>query len=336
MEDSEKRRERLKAMRADAAQAETEASTSPVSASLANPLLDNPTTFSSQQDSGAAPRFGFYTDPMAAFSANKRTSASNNQPSHGHFRPPSHIPQFSSPVPGPRNPNMTPSPTYQMQSNFSPNQEMHQIQGPYDSATHFGVPRPGPYPIHQRTPNAWNVPGDGAGYHYSAPYRGTTNPYPMHGGNQGFRPAGIPGLNYGQGRPPWRGTSPSPGSTQGSSFAHPERGRGQWRGSNRGPFSGRGGGRGQNFHSCGSTLDEAFRPESFYDKSMVEDPWQRLEPVMWRVSEVPGSSASWLLKSINMKKPKVSESFNNSISKQSLAEYLAASFNEAVKDASSV
>lgn len=107
MEDAEKRSGRLKAMRAIAsAQAETcnnNVETSAVPGLLANPLLENPATQPAQGELSATPRFDFYTDPSAAFSANRKRTATANQVARG-FTPPNNIsstPQFSSsPRPG--------------------------------------------------------------------------------------------------------------------------------------------------------------------------------------------------------------------------------------------
>ncbi|KAJ6337696.1 hypothetical protein OIU76_007388 [Salix suchowensis] len=121
MEDAEKRSGRLKAMRAIAsAQAETcnnNVETSAVPGLLANPLLENPATQPAQEELSATPRFDFYTDPSAAFSANRKRTATANQFARG-FTPPNNIsstPQFSSsPRPGQRIPEVTPSSAYQM------------------------------------------------------------------------------------------------------------------------------------------------------------------------------------------------------------------------------
>ncbi|KAJ6391342.1 hypothetical protein OIU77_025341 [Salix suchowensis] len=121
MEDAEKRSGRLKAMRAIAsAQAETcnnNVETSAVPGLLANPLLENPATQPAQEELSATPRFDFYTDPSAAFSANRKRTATANQVARG-LTPPNNIsstPQFSSsPRPGQRIPEVTPSSAYQM------------------------------------------------------------------------------------------------------------------------------------------------------------------------------------------------------------------------------
>ncbi|XP_039066890.1 protein SICKLE-like [Hibiscus syriacus] len=93
---------------------------------------------------------------------------------------------------------------------------------------------------------------------------------------------------------------------------------------------------------CGrsSASNRILGPESYFDESMLEDPWQHLQPIPWKGQEAGmdslntlGTSNSWLPKSIGQKKAKVSEASSNKFnSQQSLAEYLAASFNKAVED----
>lgn len=92
MEESEKRKERLKAMRMEAAQAglHSEAGNSVgVFQSLTNPLIEPSASSSMPADSRASPRFDFYTDPMAAFSANKRGSKVSHQNTPDYFTSPS-------------------------------------------------------------------------------------------------------------------------------------------------------------------------------------------------------------------------------------------------------
>ncbi|KAF2299797.1 hypothetical protein GH714_003461 [Hevea brasiliensis] len=307
MEDSERRRERLKAMRTIAAQAEASSNfeNPAVSGFLANPLLESPAALPAQEESRAIPRFDFYTDPMAAFSANKKRSAAGNQAQQGYVTPTSDsgspMARFSSPRPGLRNTEMTPSPAHQiqMQSSYSPNQRMYQAHGPYDSPAPFRSPRTSPFPMHQE-----NV----AGYYSNPSDTYTRSPYPNHGGNPSFQPVGSPGFYYGQRGPPQHGNSPIIGSGRGGGSPYSGRTQGLWHGGRRNQVS------------------------------SWSDPWQNLEPVVWRGLDsavnnlhTPGSSNS-----VTMKKPRVSESSNKSSSQQSLAEYLAASFNEAVKDAASV
>lgn len=347
MEDAEKRSERLKVMRAVAsAQAETcndNVETSSVPGLLANPLLENPATQPALEELSATPRFDFYTDPSAAFSANRKRTATANQVARS-LTPPNNIssmPQFSSPRPGQRNPEVAPSSAYQMQSNYSPanqmqsnyspNQRMYPGQGPYHNAAFYRTPSnfARPFTMNQGTPEMWNGPGGPASYHSSTPYRGISRPYPIHQGNPGFGPVG---------------SSPSPVSGYGGSPA--SSGRGQGRGQGYWDSSsglGQSGGRGRGFRSRGFALNETQEPECFYDNSMVEDPWQHLKPVLWRGLDDPGnnlngpvSSNSWLPKSISEKKPRISESSNKSTSGQTLAEYLSAAFTEATNDAPNV
>lgn len=102
MEDSEKRRERLKAMRSiAAAQAETSnnVETSAPPGLLAYPLLETPTTLLAQGESSAIARFDFDTDPSVTFSANRK-SVVGNPAARSYFTFPSNnssVPQLSSP-----------------------------------------------------------------------------------------------------------------------------------------------------------------------------------------------------------------------------------------------
>ena len=80
------------------------------------------------------------------------------------------------------------------------------------------------------------------------------------------------------------------------------------------------------------------RPDLYYNKSMVEDPWKFLESIVWWRENIPSLNTplrkSWLPESVRVKKVRVEEMKTDSSSNQSLAEYLAASFNEAVNDES--
>ncbi|KAF5202999.1 hypothetical protein FRX31_007414 [Thalictrum thalictroides] len=74
---------------------------------------------------------------------------------------------------------------------------------------------------------------------------------------------------------------------------------------------------------------------------MLEDPWRLLKPVVRKItveeesSTTPGSSKSWLPKSINRKKDTVSDAVTGARSGFSLAESLAASYEEAAALAAS-
>ncbi|KAK1360362.1 hypothetical protein POM88_044836 [Heracleum sosnowskyi] len=77
MEESEKKRERLKTMRMEAAQMR----------GISSLVLE---TAATNQDS-CPRRFGYYTDPMAAFSGNKKRSKVNQNSAQEHLRPPGNI-----------------------------------------------------------------------------------------------------------------------------------------------------------------------------------------------------------------------------------------------------
>lgn len=68
----------------------------------------------------------------------------------------------------------------------------------------------------------------------------------------------------------------------------------------------------------------------YYHKSMVEDAWKTLKPVIWKPrGDTQDSLKSWLPNSISAKKAKLGETPTRSTPQKSLAEYLAAAFNEA-------
>ncbi|KAF5740141.1 RNA-binding protein FUS isoform X2 [Tripterygium wilfordii] len=354
-EASDKRKERLKAMRMEASAAEKQVSshveTYTGSGFLPNPLIETSAT-TMMQESSKTPRFDFYTDPMAAFSTNKKSKASNHI-AQADVAPTTHSgspeTRFSPSFQGSVNPEMAPPVHQGQQSYYSPHQSYQRPVYYSGFAPHRSPARMGsPFPMHQgTTPGGWNRPG-------SIP------PFPMHQGttpggwnrperipNYGFPSnagAGTvspdfgvygPGVDHGQSRGHWLGTSPNRASGHGGGPSS-GRGRGHWHGSSMSPGSGRSGGRGRGFHPRGLQPDGTLGPERLYDKSMVEDPWQHLKPIIWKSLDTPGTSNSWLPQSISMKKERVPESRNKTSSQPSLAEYLAASFNEAVDDAAGV
>ncbi|KAK4352311.1 hypothetical protein RND71_027829 [Anisodus tanguticus] len=66
---------------------------------------------------------------------------------------------------------------------------------------------------------------------------------------------------------------------------------------------------------------------------MVEDPWKALKPVIWKPrGDTRDSLLSWISNSISTKKAKLEETPTTSAPQQSLAEYLAAAFDEAAGD----
>ncbi|KAL0325721.1 UNVERIFIED_CONTAM: protein SICKLE [Sesamum radiatum] len=255
MEESEKRRERLKAMRMEAARAgvntDSESSGLP-SRGLSNPLIESETTSASPLQY-TSPRFDYYTDPMAAFSG----------------------------VEG-----ITPL--------------IRTFVSWYDSNS--GLSKCTSQPSMSE-----NIPPPGAQFSHG-PFRS-----PMEANS----PLGRPHFSHGPLGSPMKTNSPL-SSPQGNP---PGRGRGRSTGSSRGRGS-----RG--------AVSAELRPDLYYSKGMMEDPWKNMTPVVWKGVPATDSDKSWLPKSIQMKKAKVSsEGSQPSISQQSLAEYLAATFNDSNDEA---
>ncbi|XP_043713880.1 protein SICKLE-like isoform X2 [Telopea speciosissima] len=281
MEESKKRREQLKAMQMEAAEAESSkiADSSTAPGYLFNPLVEPSTIPPVGESSPVVPRFDFYTDPMAASSGNKRWSSTMQTPQN-------YISATTS----------SGSPISRLSSSLSDS-----WRSPVGSAS--------PFHGHQGTPpGVWNRSAGRAGYSF---------------------PLNSPrGRSYRSPAPGWGG-SHSPGSGRGSShmFSNsPNLGSGQ------------GGGRGRGLHAIVSARE---KPYMFYNKTMLEDPWRLLTPVL-RISVLPVNTQytpdlprSWLRNSV-LKKARVSATVNESNSQLSLAECLAASFEEAVNDATSI
>ncbi|KAJ0860795.1 putative protein SICKLE [Helianthus annuus] len=145
----------------------------------------------------------------------------------------------------------------------------------------------GCYPSHGSSPHFTSSPGRGSGRGYPSPGPNFRNsPHfansPGHGPGRGYL---SPGPNF--------RNSPNHGSGQGG---YPSSGPSSGRGRGGGPGQGGGRGRGHNHVSAEDRLDR------FYNKSMVEDPWKFLEPVIWK-----SLKKQWF-PPVNAKKPRVSES----------------------------
>ncbi|KAE9595991.1 hypothetical protein Lal_00030939 [Lupinus albus] len=314
MEDSEQRKKRLKEMRqqADLAQVSGGSEGSGMPGLLSNPLIESHSTMPSP----AAPRFDFYTDPMNAFSSNKRNNA-GVQVAPDYFPPPSFggapMAQFSSPHPESINPQMIPSSTQASPSPYG-NPVWNGPRGP----AHYNSPVwNGPRGPAHCNPQVWNGPRGPA--HYSS--------------NPRFEPPGSPFYNAPQGiiHQPSHNPNPSPGYRN-SPNPSPGRGRGFW--NNRNPVSGRGSGRGRSSHGHWSNEDRASGQDRFYKRSMVEDPWKLLKPVTWKAPYAfPDNSKSWTSKSSSTEREGPATASVKSNSEPSLAEYLAAALNEAAAGA---
>lgn len=83
MEESEKRRERLKAMRMEAAQVGGNTDSPSAQAGLSNPLIESETPAQCTSS-----RFDYYTDPVAAFNGSRRRNNISPQVSQGHYNTP--------------------------------------------------------------------------------------------------------------------------------------------------------------------------------------------------------------------------------------------------------
>lgn len=324
MEESAQRRERLKAMRMEASQeASTNNNMSDHSAvSLSNPLVES-TANTESQVQPFAQSFNYYTDPMAAYSGNKQRSKVSPQISH----------DYSSNPQRPWSNEAFPSPSFRPHINHSPNQRMQQPQGQYANPNYaytsnppqggnFPSPSPGGY----HGPQSFGYPSPQPHF-TSGPNRGYPSPRftnsPAHGSGRGY-PSPGPGPHF--------RNSPNHGPGQGGyPNTGPYQGRGQWSGNSMGPGPsygrGRGGGRGRGRGGAHDHASAEHQPDRFYSKSMVEDPWKFLEPVIWK-----SNKKQWIPHSVSAKKPRVLESPKQSSSQPSLAEILAASFNEAASD----
>ncbi|XP_019174434.1 PREDICTED: uncharacterized protein LOC109169981 isoform X2 [Ipomoea nil] len=349
MEESEKRRERLKAMRLEAAQAGTQ-DEAEISMDLANPLIESQTAQPSIAEPYSRPRFDFYTDPMAAYSADKRKSK--------------HSPPVSQPFSTPPRPGHSDSPAYHAQGSYFLDQRPQQAHGVHNTFSPLQSSLPGTLP--ENPPNVWGSPGGihtsnfppnyprfsnfanhshgrGPGFDHArgSPgfVHGRGSPGFVHGrGSPGFvHGRGSPGFDHGRGRGYVFSNSPRPYSGRANSpYQDSGRGRGRWQGNNV-SFSSMQSGRRGSGNREGSSAEA--RPDLYYNTSMVEDPWEQLQPTIWKkvntpskYIDTPGSHKSRLPNSISMKKARLAEVQVKLSSQQSLAEYLAASFNEAANE----
>lgn len=360
METSEERKERLKAMRVEAEACDNgngTTSSSAVPGYLSNPLAEDNAAV--EEEPCAPCRFGYYTDPMAAFSSDtKRTKVADH--SNTGASPMAGFPSHLSGIP--RNPEMIPPP-HQFQSNYSPDQRMHQQNfGPQRSP--IGLARP--FAMHHgNPPQVWNgAEGRFPGPRFRPPgspgFRPPGSPGFGPPGTPGFGPPGSPGFgppgSSGSGPPgspafglpgspgfvtnTWQGRghrlshSPSPHSVHGGSPGSSS-GRGRGR-----PGSGWRGGRGRGSHGP-LALDRQLGPEQFYNASMVEEnPWKGLPPVSWKGvdaisyggSNRPSYGSTNRPSYGSTNKASFSEGSNKSTPQPNLAEYLAASCNETINE----
>ncbi|KAF4375305.1 hypothetical protein F8388_024024 [Cannabis sativa] len=285
MEESKERKERLRLMRAKADQAENSKDSETTLAMpfhLSNPLIETSAATPPQEPS----RFDFYTDPMAAFTANKKRNTESHHVSLDHY---THTPPINSGSPMLRAPYPVPGPRAEMTP------IAHQFQGSYF--------------LDQGNLGPSNGPGSTMGYNFPG-----VQPRGHNFQSPRFGPMGSP-FNTGRGG--------SGNRWQGNSLSH---------GSGR-----RGGGGGRGMGGRFSTMERPLGPERFSHSSMIEDPWKFLTPVTWKGVDAPLSrlyTSEASRSSFEMHKTKVDNTPKNVSSQPSLAEYLAASFDEAANDAS--
>lgn len=199
-------------------------------------------------------------------------------------------------------------------------------------------------PTAYRNP-VWNGPRGPAPYNF--PFRssgGNTYPNPRYESpgvgtypSPRFESPGGPLYDNVQGMSHRPNYSPNPSlGYRNSPSPSRGRGRGFWH-NTRNPVSGRGSGQGSSSRGHWSYEDRACGPDRFYKRSMVEDPWKFLEPVMWNATggslntaQTPGNSKPLTSsKSASTKSEGSSAASVKFNSGPSLAEYLAASFKEA-------
>nr|GLL48143.1 uncharacterized protein LOC109169981 isoform X1 [Ipomoea trifida] len=295
MEESEKRRERLKAMRQEAAQVGTQ-DEAENSMDLANPLIESQTAQPGIAEPYSRPRFDFYTDPMAAYSADKRQSK--------------HSPQVPQPYSTPPRPGHSGSPAYHAQGSYFLDQRPQQAHGVHHTFSPLQSSLPGTLP--ENPPNVWGSPGGIHTSNFPPNYPRSSN-FANHRygqGSPGFgHVRGSPGFDHGRGGPGFDHGWGSPGFDHGRGSPGFDHGRGS-----PGFDHGRGSpgfdhGRGRGYPTI----------------------WKKVNTPSKDI-DTPHSHKSWLPNSVSMKKARLAEVQVKLSSQQSLAEYLAASFNEAANE----
>ncbi|KAG8070773.1 hypothetical protein GUJ93_ZPchr0006g44019 [Zizania palustris] len=297
-ESSSKRRERLLALRSSAAAASSLSSApSPRPPPAAEPDLPE----LDLADAAAPPppqRFDYYTNPGAAFAPSsaalhKRKVADSPAPA-----PP--YGNYGRGYP-PNQHHMAPSPIHSP----SPTPYDSPSSSPWRSPMQFQNPMPGYRGPPLGAPPHWSPhsasPAQGPYPHSpNFPYR-NSNPG-QSGSSMNYGPRGNPHSSYGRGR--GQNQYISPGSR------------------------GRGGRGGFGFQNYSGWQDR----RSYYNKSMIDDPWQDLQPVVGNILIPRDGSKPWLPASLRAKKDTPDQGQIKSKSGLSLAEYLDLSFNEASND----
>ncbi|XP_074573273.1 protein SICKLE-like [Curcuma longa] len=323
MEESAKRKEKLQAMRLEAARAvaphqpshsssfSTGQLPSPSPSLLPLPRFADPPELETPPP---APRFDFYTDPTSAFSDSKRMRGADASGGFSPFAPRRPTPPPSPSFPyGMRNTYVDSSyPAYHQMPHSS---ESSSFRTPsrvsHNSSWRSPIQSQSPLSGHQGSPvtglASWNTSGGSSGHGFQAHPSGSFvgSPHFSPGGNQlSNARTSSPYSNFGRGR------------------------GGQYSG---GSGSRAIGGRGQRFNGRVSTRDDI---ASYFRKSMLEDPWRDMEPVVGDILEPMSGPGYWLPESVSGKKIKMPETEirHKLDSKSSLAEFLAASLEETIND----
>ncbi|XP_072973012.1 protein SICKLE-like [Typha angustifolia] len=324
MEDSAKRKERLLAIRMEAASAAASSrNPSPSTPELPDPLIQPP---SAAEISPRAPRFDYYTNPTAAFSGSKRKSGYHNNP-------PSPIPPPPSrPSPGSRdyqtsyiNPPVQRFQTTHFQAHSIYETPSHAPQSNlWRSPAQIETPMSGFRGSTPPCPNSSNIsssfvghnfhPNSSAGGFMNPSFRGRGSPMI----NRGI--AGSPHSNSGRGTVWQYGGSPHPNSGRGNNYGGSPSSRGR-------------GGRGRGSYDGSWGRQE---PKSYYLKSMVKDPWRKLKPIVGDILKPRDSSKSCVPESLTAQESKHKQKSVQSGSGLSLAEYLDMTFKDTVDETTSV
>uniref|UniRef100_A0ACD5T8Z8 Uncharacterized protein n=1 Tax=Avena sativa TaxID=4498 RepID=A0ACD5T8Z8_AVESA len=335
-ESSANRRERLLALRSAAAASAS--SSSPPSA--APPLPSAAAAWDLPEPDltpSAAPRpparFGFYTNPGAAFSSaaapHKRKSPDLG-PSPAPAPPHAGYGNYGNNYPPPHRHHMDPSPMEPAPPGSSPWRGPMQFQTPMSE--YRGAP-PGPPP--HWNPHSASPAQD---FYPRSPNFGFRGSNGGRGGNpMNYGPRGSP-VNYGpRGSPMNYGPRDSPMNygPRGSPMNYGPRGSPMNYGPRGSPCSSSGRGRGNNCYSSPGSRGRGGRggqEKDYLQKSMVDDPWKNLRPIIGSIL-IPiggGGPESWLPGSLRRKKDNIpAKGPSIPTSGLSLAEYLDLSFNEA-------
>ncbi|KAI3911187.1 hypothetical protein MKW92_033396 [Papaver armeniacum] len=258
------------------------------------PTIMNPNdslgeTSSAPQRPTSAGRFGYCRDPIVPLSGNKRLKATRPNNFYPVPPPPPSYQPHRAFEPNPhQSPNSWRSPVAPHRA-FEPNPWRSPVApnrafepNPHHSLNSWRSPVAPPfYGNRGPPPQAWNRPGGTGGY-----YHPSNSSVGVYRGSVSGRVVGShPGLK-----------NPYPRRGSNYTFSNSPR-----------PGAGRGRGRGRGSHVCTSARE---RPEMLYNKSMIQDPWKLLKPV---VRNSVGFEDG-LPESITKKRPRTSETTSNSCS----------------------